>query len=87
MSLHGPIKVNEQTIGMWSARRVLTADPNVYQCVVERFNGSLKAHHFTIEHRYEDGAVALAAKVLGYAADDQLKVDAIRSTTESEGQR
>lgn len=76
MSLHGPIMVNAQVIGMWSARRVLTAEPNVYQCEVERFEGSPRSHHFTIEHHYDDGAIVLAAKVLGYVADDQTKVDA-----------
>lgn len=80
MSLHGSIEVNNQRVGYWQAQRVVTGEPNVYNCEVNRVTGSPATHHFQIEHRYEDGAIVLAAKVLAYAADDQLACDQIRAT-------
>lgn len=69
MALHGPIKVNHKIIGYWSAQRIVTADPNVYRCAVtgEPEVGPPLDVTFDIEHRHEDGALALAAKVLARA--------------------
>jgi len=61
MSLHGPIHVNDARIGYWCATRVLTGDPNVYDCWVDV---NFIRNEFQITHRYEDGAAALASKVL-----------------------
>lgn len=66
MSLHGSIKVNEHIVGYWTAQRVVTADPNIYDCVVyhDPEDGPAIRGEFAIQHRFQDGAVALAAKVL-----------------------
>lgn len=61
MSLWGAILINNTPLGDWSARRVVTGSPNVYECEV-RFKGERVT--FSLEHRYEDGALALAAQVI-----------------------
>jgi len=72
MSLHGSALVNGRSIGVdWSAQRVI-GSPNLndgiceYDCEV-RYRGAV--HHFRIEHRYDDGALVLASKVLAYACE------------------
>lgn len=88
MSLHGPIKVNHQEVGYWSAQRVETGADGIstYRCLVDwtpegfvrRSTGKeyplvdglgrvthAQRHTFTVRHDYRDGAVTLAAKVLG----------------------
>lgn len=68
MALHGTIGVNGARIGDWVARRVsraggTDADPVYrYECIVH-FDGRI-VWEGEIEHRYADGAVVLAAKVL-----------------------
>lgn len=69
MSLHGTIEVNNTRIGAWVARRVFTASPNLYDCevITDEF-GIRETRRFQVEHHYDDGAIALAAKVLSYEA-------------------
>lgn len=70
MALWGRIIVNDQILGDWEARRLtrLTTpvDEHDYEWAVtvrgERAEGRLS-------HRYSDGSVALAAKVLALAAE------------------
>jgi hypothetical protein len=74
MALHGPIMVNDQTIGHWQARRItLAPDPDGhadYDCAVTMYaDDPPRARTFALRHRYADGALTLAAKVLA-AADD-----------------
>lgn len=64
MSLHGRIEVNGLMIGGWSATRLRAVNPrgaNVYKwrCVLNGITAS-----GTLSHRYDEGAVVLAAKVL-----------------------
>ena len=73
MALHGPIQVNGQVIGNWQARR-LTPYPDAdgtaeYDCaVVMNADDPPKVATFRLRHRYEDGALVLAAMVLAHAA-------------------
>ena len=71
MALHGEIKVNGIPIGAWHARRTedLLFDAQVctYECGVEYYGVGMSdpaRQEFTVRHRYDEGAVALAAKVL-----------------------
>ena len=70
MALHGLIEVNGWRIGHWAAQRlnhdVIPGQPSTYKCEVQPSRGPKVT--FTVEHAYEDGAVALAAKVLTEAA-------------------
>lgn len=68
MALHGEIKVNQQPVGEWWAVRqqpVVVDNDQIseYACVV-RLRETETETRFTVQHRYGDGAVALAAKVL-----------------------
>ncbi|MFE5790622.1 hypothetical protein ACIGKR_12125 [Rhodococcus qingshengii] len=73
MALHFSLKINTETIGMFTAvRKSGGTDPddmNTYEVTVE--TRPLTAHHrqiavqsFTLEHRYGDGAWALVRKAL-----------------------
>lgn len=70
MSLHGEVKINGRVLMQWSARRITgTPEPdsvNRYHCDVVTGLGTAELHveQFTVEHRYGDGAAALAATVL-----------------------
>ena len=75
MSLHGEINVNGSEIGRWNARRMQhpPQEVNDYEVVVRyREPEYLGGHSYTvrgcIQHRFGDGAVALAAEVLRWAA-------------------
>jgi hypothetical protein len=63
VALHGEIKVNGQILASWEAVRQ-SPDPvgvNTYRCkVTERH----REKTFEVDHAYEEGAVALAIKVL-----------------------
>lgn len=70
MALHGEVKINGRVLMQWSAvRKTGTTDPdsvNRYHCSVVAAVGNTGAHtqEFTVQHRYGDGAAALAAAVL-----------------------
>lgn len=63
MALHGTIMVNAVSIGFWEAVRTSGDVGQLcrYRCMVVNKNQN---HRFEVEHHYDDGAVALAAKVL-----------------------
>ncbi len=63
MALHGDIRVNGQVIGCWSAQRVLTRQNGRHTYRWEAYD---KGRHTTgdLDHNYDEGAIALAAKVL-----------------------
>lgn len=73
MALHGLIQVNGRTIGEWQAQRI-TGGPGelcTYECTVRtKTDGKWQPQplHFILDHHYDVGAVALAARVLVYAA-------------------
>jgi hypothetical protein len=73
MALHGEIKINNQTIGSWSAvRQQNLADPDAdygYVCMVS-MNGETVS--FPIDHVYSDGATSLLAKIMRKAAREGL---------------
>lgn len=73
MALHGPIQVNAEMVGYWSAQRIRTGGDGVnrYRCDVTwtSEDQTWHQHRFEIEHQYRDGAVALAAKVLTRAVE------------------
>lgn len=62
--LHGEVKVNGNTILRWHAVRQGAGayGVNRYQCGVRDIAGEWWS--FTVDHKYEDGAAALAAAVL-----------------------
>lgn len=72
MALHGEIKVNTYAIWYWSAVRAEEhPDHNVYDCDLWEpeqdwlmDDKPRQQYKFQVKHKYEDGAVALAAKVL-----------------------
>lgn len=65
MALHGEIKINSTTLVYWEARRLgprrTDGQPDLYKTLLREGN-LIKRDH--IEHRYEDGAAMLAARVL-----------------------
>jgi hypothetical protein len=78
MALHGPICVNGKDIGNWYAQREMgVLDPQAddvvtYVCVVHQ-EATLEGNPAinwagTLDHRFGDGALALAAKVLTTAS-------------------
>lgn len=72
MTLHGPIKVNRDTIGDWRADRIAPAlDPDGtarYQCFVTMYaDQPPRVDVFTVQHRYDEGALVLASTVLAEA--------------------
>ncbi len=72
MSLHGDIRVNGYLLGEWSAQRMSNVDDAVldpdtvseYRCRVLTREGD---REFFVQHRYGDGSVVLATKVLAAA--------------------
>lgn len=70
MALHGTIEINNKRIGLWQARRtqpLLDDDAeNDYECEVtwRAFDQPATRETFSVRHRYSDGAIALAVKVL-----------------------
>lgn len=66
MALHGSIEVNHQRIGYWSVRRIMTCPSGNH---TYRWEAWRDGHHVTgdLRHRYDDGAMLLAAKVLRLA--------------------
>ncbi len=75
MALHGPIQVNGMTIGEWSAvRQTVTNGPPhadevlTYDCTVHQDSApdgcAAVLERFSVQHRFGDGALALAAAVL-----------------------
>jgi|OpeIllAssembly_1097287.scaffolds.fasta_scaffold38905_5 hypothetical protein len=70
MSLHGEICVNHRVIGTWMARRMenLAGMTATHRYEYEVWMGEDKVAAGELEHRYSDGAVALAAMVLARAA-------------------
>lgn len=75
MALHGEIRVNGMVIGEWEAQRKshLHSDPHpselvTYDCMV-RQDSTLQGNpavleHFELDHRFGDGALALASAVI-----------------------
>jgi hypothetical protein len=72
MALHGDICMNKGVLFEWSARRLdsVITETNDYEVDLWDPNGD-GVKHVIISHRYDDGALALAAKVLAWAASDQ----------------
>lgn len=71
MALHGTVEVNRETLYEWSAKRT-TPTPNgvnVYECALYDRLSTIATT--TVEHDYDDGALALAARVLAWAAEAQ----------------
>ena len=63
MTLHGDISVNHQRIGWWDAQRITTSPDGLhtYRWRAKGDHGQLTG---TLTHRYDEGAVVLASKVL-----------------------
>lgn len=70
MALHGDISVNGHVLFTWAARRAdyAIAETNDYEVDLYRPNGE-GIDNTVLSHRYDDGAIALAAKVLAWAAE------------------
>jgi hypothetical protein len=84
MALWGSISVNNIKIGEWSAVRqgdIDNENGNVYRCMVDMFPPCRPqdqgVYEFEVRHFYEDGASALASKVL-WQATLRRKQDALR---------
>lgn len=80
MALHGHIEVNGQAIGSWSARRTTPGpDPDgaaVYDCHVTMYaDDPPRVETFHLTHVMDDGALALAARVLTRASRDRSRRD------------
>lgn len=75
MALHGTIEINGEQVAGWSAQRLepLRDEDQVslYHCWYEEFDFWTRNQTdfiaAAIEHRYSDGAAALASKVLQLA--------------------
>lgn len=69
MALHGDISVNGQELFTWVARRIdyVTTEINDYEVDLYEPSGD-GIKNTIISHRYDDGALVLAAKVLAWAA-------------------
>jgi len=71
MALHGDISVNGTVLVQWSAQRkqAVPREVNDYQVsVVDYREKPAHERRTLIQHRYDDGATALAAKVLAWAS-------------------
>lgn len=77
MALHGEIRVNGMVIGEWEAQRQTEHQPEpddvVHYWAMARQNSTPDGcpaflERFEVEHRFGDGALALAARVLDKAA-------------------
>lgn len=77
MALHGDISVNGEVIGRWQARRLTVhLDPDgtaEYDCAATVYaDNPPRARTCRLTHRYDDGAMVLATKVLtALTGDDQ----------------
>lgn len=77
MSLHGDIRVNGKLVGRWSAQRAMNDvgpdGQNLYKCdfILNQPDGPPSKGDFIVVHRYQDGALRLAARVLGSAAMEE----------------
>jgi len=69
MALHGDISVNRRVLYTWAARRAdyVITDTNDYEVDLYKPSGD-GVRNTIISHAYDDGALALAAKVLAWAA-------------------
>lgn len=63
MTLHGTIEVNHQRIGYWYVQRIVTSQDGNH---TYRWDARLHKRRVTgdLQHRYDDGAMVLASKVL-----------------------
>ena len=68
MALHGEIKVNGETVGRWSAQRVLTRESGRHTYRWEAYDSTGRHATGDLTHTYSDGAMALAAQVLQEAS-------------------
>jgi hypothetical protein len=73
MALHGDIRINGSLIGVWQARRTQrlwdVEAVHTYECRVDWVDDTEKTGMaFLLDHRYSEGATALAAKVLQQAS-------------------
>ena len=65
--LHGQLQINHRTIGTWQAQRIVTRESG-------RHTYRWEVHHRDVRligeltHRYDDGALVLASKVLAAAS-------------------
>ncbi len=70
--LNGEIKVNNEVIGVWEAKRLdaITSRVCTYRCMVRMYTNSHSpgVYRFNITHRTVEGALSLASKVLSQAA-------------------
>jgi len=69
MALHGDICLNKGVMYVWAARRLdnVTTEVNDYEVDLYKPNGD-GIKNTIISHAHDDGALALAAKVLAWAA-------------------
>lgn len=69
MALHGDIRINGHELFTWAARRidVVTTEVNDYEVDLYKPSGD-GIKNTILSHRYDDGALVLAAKVLAWAA-------------------
>lgn len=73
MALHGPIKVNDDVIGTWSAIRRgplhSKSHQHSYDCNVtwRPEGGDVESTGFVILHKYDDGALVLTQRVMTQA--------------------
>lgn len=76
MALHGDVAINGVLLGVWQARRTEDLQHGrstyTYDCQVDwtARNGTRQRSTFTLTHDYDQGAFALAAKVLSEVAGD-----------------
>lgn len=77
MSLHGPLMVTGESIAYWDAQRTEPLrghdEFHEYVCVIYYVSPAGRPtavrYRFPVRHRYSDGALALASKVLAKAAE------------------
>lgn len=67
MALHGDIRINGDLLGVWTARRLENPPKavNDYECEILMTDG--KGGKFEVRHKFAEGAIVLAAKVLNRA--------------------
>lgn len=75
MALHGTVEVNREVLWEWVAVRQSrqAEDVNVYR--VELLQDGTPVAETMLWHRYADGALQLAAKVLQWCAFVQLQME------------
>lgn len=64
MALHGEIEVNGETVGRWSAQRVLTRESGYHTYRWEAYDSTGRHVTGDLIHDYSAGAMTLAAHVL-----------------------